>query len=129
MAGRSLRAPSAGLARRDNVKMARSGHGVNARGCVIVDGMKAGIGAQVASRLSAPEVLSEGYDRMLAVAQRLQVLVGVIALAAVWALPGDIGRRDQLTVTALLVGAVPAVDVPVARTFALRRARAPSPAS
>jgi signal transduction histidine kinase len=66
--------------------------------------MKAGIGAQVASCLSAPEVLSEGYDRMLAVAQRLQLLVGVIALGAIWALPGDIGRRDQLTVTALLVG-------------------------
>ena len=66
--------------------------------------MKAGMGARVANHLSAPEVLSEGYDRMLAVAQRLQMLVGVIALAAVWALPGDISRREQLTVTGLLLG-------------------------
>ena len=52
-----------------------------------------------------PEVLSDGYDRMLAVAQRLQAAVGAVALVAIWLLPGDaITRRDQLTVTALLVG-------------------------
>ena len=67
--------------------------------------VKAGIGARVARGLSVPEVLSEGYDRMLAVAQRLQAAVGAFALVAVWLLPGDgITRRDQLTVTALLVG-------------------------
>ena len=52
-----------------------------------------------------PELLSESYDRMLAVAQRLQAAVGAFALLAIWLLPGDtITRRDQLTVTALLVG-------------------------
>ena len=66
--------------------------------------MKAGVGTRVARGLSPPEVLSDGYDRMLAVVQYLQVAVGAVALAAIWALPGDIPRRDQLTVTALLLG-------------------------
>ena len=67
--------------------------------------MKAGIGERVARGLSVPELLSESYDRMLAVAQRLQAGVGAFALLAIWLLPGDtITRRDQLTVTALLVG-------------------------
>jgi signal transduction histidine kinase len=67
--------------------------------------VKAGVGERVARGLSAPEVLSDGFDRMLAVAQRLQIAVGVIALLAVWLLPGgEIDRREQLTVTALLVG-------------------------
>ena len=69
------------------------------------EGVKAGIGERVSRGLAVPEVLSEGYDRMLAVAQRLQAGVGAIALLAVWVLPGDaITRRDQLTVTALLLG-------------------------
>src|SRR5688500_16835067 len=69
------------------------------------DGVKAGIGERVSRGLAVPEVLSEGYDRMLAVAQRLQAGVGAFALLAIWVLPGDaITRRDQLTVTALLVG-------------------------
>lgn len=69
------------------------------------DPVKAGIGERVARGLAVPEVLSEGYDRMLAVAQRLQAGVGAFALVAIWVLPGDsISRRDQLTVTALLVG-------------------------
>ena len=69
------------------------------------DGMKAGIGERVARGLAVPEVLSEGYEQMLAVAQRLQAGVGAVALLAIWVLPGDaITRRDQLTVTALLVG-------------------------
>ena len=66
--------------------------------------MKAGVGERVARGLSAPEVLSDGYDRMLAVAQRLQIAVGVVALLAVWVLPGTIDRTEQQTVTALLVG-------------------------
>ena len=67
--------------------------------------VKAGLGERVARGLSVPELLSESYDRMLGVAQRLQAAVGAIALVAIWVLPGDgISRRDQLTVTALLVG-------------------------
>ena len=69
------------------------------------DEVKVGIGERVARGLAVPEVLSDGYDRMLAVAQRLQAGVGAFALLAIWLLPGDrITRRDQLTVTALLVG-------------------------
>ena len=67
--------------------------------------VKAGIGERVSRGLAVPELLSEGYGRMLAVAQRLQAAVGAFALLAIWVLPGDgITRRDQLTVTALLVG-------------------------
>ncbi|HUP84253.1 MAG TPA: ATP-binding protein [Acidimicrobiales bacterium] len=66
--------------------------------------MKAGLGARVAKGLAVPEVLSEGYERMLAVAQQLQAGVGAFALLAIWLIPGDVTRRDQLTVTALLIG-------------------------
>lgn len=65
--------------------------------------MKAGVGQRLARGLSPPEMLSEGHGRLLSVAQHLQIVVGVIALASIWALP-DAARRDQLVVTALLVG-------------------------
>jgi signal transduction histidine kinase len=41
---------------------------------------------------------------MLAVAQLLQLAVGAFALLAIWAIPGEVTRREQLTVTALLLG-------------------------
>ena len=65
--------------------------------------MKAGIGERVAGGLTAPETLSDAYDRMLSVAQNLQVAVGAVALVAVWVLPPYL-LREQLLVTALLLG-------------------------
>lgn len=61
------------------------------------------MGVQVARRLSPPESLMGGYDRMLAVAQQLQAAVGVAALAAVWLFP-PYQLREQLLVTILLFG-------------------------
>jgi signal transduction histidine kinase len=65
--------------------------------------VKAGIGERVAGRLSPPETVSGGYDRMLAVAQQLQVAVGAAALLAIWVLP-PYRLRDRVLVTALLLG-------------------------
>ncbi|MDQ3107894.1 MAG: hypothetical protein M3Q68_08855, partial [Actinomycetota bacterium] len=65
--------------------------------------MKAGLGERVAESLSPPEILTQGYDRMLAIAQLLQAGVGAIALVAVWLLP-PYDLQEQLWVTALLLG-------------------------
>jgi signal transduction histidine kinase len=65
--------------------------------------MKAGIGARITQRISPPEVRSQGWDRMLAIAQLLQLAVGAVALVAVWVLP-PARPREQVLVTALLVG-------------------------
>lgn len=61
------------------------------------------MGVQVARRLSPPESLMGGYDRMLDVAQQLQAAVGVAALVAVWLFP-PYELREQLLVTILLFG-------------------------
>lgn len=58
---------------------------------------------RVAGRLSPPEAPLGGYDRAIAVAQRLQVAVGAVALAAVWVLL-PFRTREQALVTGLLVG-------------------------
>ncbi|MEA3077737.1 MAG: two-component system, OmpR family, sensor histidine kinase KdpD [Actinomycetota bacterium] len=65
--------------------------------------MSAGFGKRLADDLSAPELSSSHYDRMLAVAQALQVAVGAVALVAIWVFPGA-DQRDRITVTALLLG-------------------------
>jgi hypothetical protein len=64
--------------------------------------VKGDFGSRLAHDLTAPELSCEGYDRMLDVAQQIQVAVGVIALLAVWAFPGPT-QTDRLTVTALLL--------------------------
>ena len=65
--------------------------------------MKAGFSERLAGRLSPPEHLVDGYDPMLAVAQRLQLAVGAATLVAVWALP-PYEVREQLVLTVLVLG-------------------------
>jgi signal transduction histidine kinase len=78
------------------------------------------MGDRVAGKLSAPEQLSGGYDRMVAVAQRLQVAVGAVALVAVWVLP-PYRLREQLLVTGLLLGVYLPWTIVSRRTSALRQ--------
>lgn len=57
----------------------------------------------MARELSAPELTARSYEGMLAVAQRVQLAVGVVGLVALWLLPG-VPASDKATVTALLLG-------------------------
>ncbi|HEX4933584.1 MAG TPA: hypothetical protein VFV33_10430, partial [Gemmatimonadaceae bacterium] len=57
----------------------------------------------MAGRLWAPEIAARSYDGMVEVAQRVQIAIGVIGLAALWLL-SDVPTRDKLVVTALLAG-------------------------
>ena len=58
---------------------------------------------RIVGTLSPPEAMTNAYDRMLAVAQRIQLGVGALALLAVWVLPPERGH-EQVLVTALLLG-------------------------
>jgi signal transduction histidine kinase len=80
----------------------------------------ADLGVRLAKKLSPPETLSGGYDRMLAVAQQLQVAVGAAALVAVWVLPPERGR-EQVVITALLLGVYLPWTVISRRTALLRQ--------
>src|SRR5688500_7562405 len=57
---------------------------------------------RIAEALSAPELAGEGYQRMLDVAQRVQLVVGVVALAAIWVVP-DVPAGDAAVVTGVLL--------------------------
>ena len=60
-------------------------------------------GGVLGDLLSAPELTARSYDGMLRVAQRVQILVGVVGMLALWLLQG-VPATDKLTVAALLVG-------------------------
>lgn len=64
---------------------------------------KRSLSRRIAEALSAPELAGEGYQRMLDVAQRVQLAVGVVALAAIWIVP-DVPTKDAAVVTGLLFG-------------------------
>ena len=66
-----------------------------------VGAMPRAIGDRVADALSSPEFSGPAHQRMLAVAQLVQLAVGLIALAAIWVLPGQT-TRDRVVVTALV---------------------------
>ena len=55
----------------------------------------------MAARLWAPEIAARSYDGMVEIAQRVQIAIGVIGLAALWLLDG-VPTRDKVVVTGLL---------------------------
>ena len=55
----------------------------------------------MAGSLWAPEIAARSYDGMVQVAQRVQIAIGVIGLAALWLLDG-VPTRDKVVVTGLL---------------------------
>src|SRR5688500_16457993 len=72
------------------------------RGCSSLEVVRRGFGDRVERALSAPELTARSYEGMLAVAQRVQVAVGLTGLVAIWLL-GDVPSSRKITVTALLV--------------------------